>query len=83
MNVVKANDLKVKGVSSIETSLNSQEEAVITVRGEEKFVVMTMNQYHYLREKELEAAVFESKQDLRDSKYEQGSVEDHLSRIKS
>ena len=63
MNVLNANDLKVGGVTAIETALQSGSEIAISVRGERRFVVMGTAQYEHLRECELEAAWLTSKAD--------------------
>ena len=61
---ISANDLKTKGVSAIEFALRTAPEAIVSVRGKDKFVVMDMAQYHYLRECELEAALAQTRADL-------------------
>lgn len=81
MNSISANDLKTKGVSAIEALLEQQPEAVISVRGKERFVVMELAHYHYLRECELDAALAESRQDLAAGRFVQESAEAHLARI--
>lgn len=63
MNTINANDLKVGGVTAIETALQSEPEAAISVRGERRFVVMSTAQYEHLRECELEAAWLTSQAD--------------------
>ena len=50
MSHISANDLKTKGISAIEFALSTAPEAIVSVRGKDKFVVMDMAQYHYLRE---------------------------------
>ena len=82
MPFISANDLKVHGVSAIESALLQQPEAVISVRGKERFVVMEMNQYHYLRECELEAALAQTRADLAAGRVVRETAEDHLERIK-
>jgi len=57
MSQITANDLKARGIAAIESALADQAEATIYVRGKERFVVMEMAHYHYLRECELEAAL--------------------------
>ncbi len=79
---VSANDLKTKGVSAIEAVLAHQTEAVISVRGKERFVVMEMKHYHYLRECELESALAQSRADLAAGRFVKESAEDHLARLK-
>ncbi|ABL00138.1 prevent-host-death protein [Pelobacter propionicus] len=79
---ISANDLKVKGVSAIEAMLATQPEAVISVRGKERFVVMSMDHYHYLRECELEAALAQTRADLAGGRFVKESAEDHLARLK-
>ena len=80
---ISANDLKTKGVSAIEALLATQPEAVISVRGKERFVVMDMDHYHYLRECELESALAQTRADLAEGRFVKGSVEDHLARLKA
>ena len=81
MNTISANDLKTKGVAAIEASLEQRPEAVISVRGKERFVVMEMAQYHYLRECELEAALAETRADLAAGRFVKESPEAHLARL--
>ena len=83
MSSISANDLKTKGVAAIEAVLEQQPEAVISVRGKERFVVMEMAQYHYLRECELEAALAETRADLAAGRFVKESPAAHLKRIES
>lgn len=80
---ISANDLKIKGVSAIEAILATQPEAVISVRGKERFVVMDMDQYHYLRECELESALAHTRSDLAEGRFVKESAKDHLIRLKA
>lgn len=82
MNQLTANDLKVRGVAAIEDVLAGQTEATISVRGKERFVVMDVAQYHYLRECELEAALAQSKADLAAGRALPESATEHMARIK-
>jgi len=81
MNIITANQLKIKGVSAIQNNLSENHELVITVRGKEKFVVMDMKHYNYLRECELDAALHQAKIDYRDGNYITENVDDHIKRI--
>ncbi|MBN1930418.1 MAG: type II toxin-antitoxin system Phd/YefM family antitoxin [Desulfobacterales bacterium] len=81
MNIITANQLKTKGVSVIESKLANENELVITVRGKEKYVVMDMQQYNYLRECELEAALHETRADYQNGKFVIESVEEHIKRV--
>jgi prevent-host-death family protein len=81
MNTITANQLKLKGVSAIQNNLSDDSELVITVRGKEKFVVMDMRHYNYLRECELDAALHQAKIDYRDGNYITENVDDHIKRI--
>ncbi len=49
MNSITASQLRTDGVAAIEKSLAVDCEAVIIVNGEERFVVMDMQRYNYLR----------------------------------
>ncbi len=81
MSVITANDLKTHGVSSLERSLSDSQEAVITVRGEQRFVVMKLEHYHHLREMELEAALVQSREEVRTGNYVEETADEHFKRI--
>ena len=82
MGAVVANDLKTKGIKAIEDALVDQLEAPVSVRGHIKYVVMSQEQYQYLRECELEAALAESKSDIASGKYVKATVAEHIKRLK-
>jgi len=76
--MITANDLKTKGIACLEESLADQPEAVITVRGKESFVVMKIEHYHYLREMELEAALYEARQDMTSGQFSKDTIDQHV-----
>lgn len=78
---ITANDLKTKGVSVLEEATSSGEEAIITVRGKNRYVVLSVDQYNYLRECELEAALSETMKDVEEGRTYSESVEEHIQRI--
>lgn len=81
MPQLTANDLKVRGIAAIESALAEQTEAIISVRGKERFVVMDVAQYHYLRECELDAALLQSRADLAAGRATEETAEAHMARI--
>ncbi len=81
MSPISANDLKTRGVGAIDEALQEQPEAAVTVRGEVRYVVMSKEQYQYLRECELEAALAESRADLDAGRFVKETVAQHLRRI--
>ena len=81
MSHISANDLKTKGISAIELALSNSPEAIVSVRGKDKFVVMDMAHYHYLRECELDAALAQTRADLAAGRMVQESPEAHLARL--
>jgi PHD/YefM family antitoxin component YafN of YafNO toxin-antitoxin module len=81
MNQLTANDLKVRGVAAIEDVLTGQTEATISVRGKDRFVVMDVAQYHYLRECELEAALAQSKADIAAGRAMKETAAEHMARM--
>ncbi len=83
LNSITANELKIKGVSILDQITSEQNEAIITVRGKSKYVVLSIDEYNHLRECELEAALVESKNDIKNNNYKSGTVEDHMSRIEN
>ena len=81
MGTISANDLKTKGVKAIEEALATQPEVAVSVRGQVKYIVMSEEQYQYLRECELEAALAESKADLEAGRFVKETVAQHIRRI--
>ena len=81
MQTVTANDLKTKGIAALESGLAENDEAVITVRGKERFIVMDVAHYHQLRELELEMALIQAKADVAQGEVITESVEDHMKRV--
>ena len=81
MNYISANDLKTKGISAIELALSDAPEAVVSVRGKDRFVVMEVAQYEYLRGCELDAALAETRADLAAGRMVQESPHEHLNRL--
>ena len=81
MTVVTANELKTKGIASIEQLLQDAQEVIISVRGKPRYVVMDIAHFDYLRERELEAAWAESRADVAAGRYRRESAEDHIARL--
>jgi prevent-host-death family protein len=80
-HTITANELKTKGVTILNDETAGGTEVIITVRGKNKFVVLPIEKYNYLRECELEAALLESKRDIKEGKFIKESVEKHIKRI--
>ena len=81
MGPISANDLKSRGIGAVEQALQDQNEAAVTVRGAVKYVIMSADHYHYLRECELEAALAESKANLDAGDFVKETVSQHLRRL--
>jgi PHD/YefM family antitoxin component YafN of YafNO toxin-antitoxin module len=78
---ISANDLKTKGVAAIEAILSTHSEAIVSVRGKERFVVMDLAHYHHLRECELEAALAQARADVAAGRTLKESPEAHVARL--
>ena len=81
MNSITANELKTKGVTVVENALQSDDEAIITVRGKDKYVIIDMNKYNKLRDYELEIALLEARADVAKGRVKRESVTAHMKRI--
>ena len=81
MNAVTANELKTRGVSAVEDRLKTEEEVIISVRGTDKYVVMSLEKYARLREFELDMAVAEARADYEAGRIIKESVDDHMKRV--
>ncbi len=81
MSHISANDLKTKGIAAIEAALSQAPEAIVSVRGKDRFVVMDLAHYRYLRECELDAALAETRADLAAGRFVEESAAEHLARL--
>ena len=79
--IITANELKTKGVTLLNDETSDGNEVIITVRGKSKYVVLPIEKYNYLRECELDAAISETKKDIKEGKFIKESVEKHIKRI--
>jgi len=79
--VISANELKIKGVSAIETMLEKLDEVLISIRGKNKYVVIDMNRYNYLRECELEKALRDVREDIANGRSRILSAEEHFKEL--
>lgn len=81
---ITANDLKTRGIAAIEASLGGgRTEAVVSVRGTDRYVVMELAQYQRLRECELEAALAESRADIAAGRFVVESPAQHVARLQT
>jgi len=83
MSSVTANELKTKGINSIKKLLQKEKEVVVTVRGESKYVIVDMEHYNYLRDCELNIAVLQVEEDIKNGNYTVESANDHIDRLKN
>ena len=81
MSHLSANDLKTGGIAAIESALAGQPEVIISVRGKDRFVVMDVAHYHYLRECELDAALAQSQADVAAGRFVAESAQAHVARL--
>ena len=81
MTSITANELKTKGVSALENALQSDDEAIITVRGKDKYVIVDLKKYSKMREYELEVALLEARADVANNRIKKDSVAEHMKRV--
>ena len=79
---ITANDLKIRGVATIHEALKDQDEAIISVRGQERYVVMDIATYNQLRVYELEAAYYQAQRELAEGQGVEESVDQRMARIR-
>lgn len=84
MSHITANDLKTRGIAAIDAALaGGRSEAVVSVRGADRYVVMELAEYQRLRDCELEAALVESRADIDAGRFVTESAAAHLARLKA
>ncbi len=81
MNAIDAHDLRMYGISIIESALAKNSEIAISISGKQRFVVMDVEHYQYLHEFELEVALKQAKEDVAAGRYVTESVDAHIKRL--
>ena len=81
MKTVTANELKTRGIQAVEAALADADEVIVSVRGQDRYVVMDLDHYNRLREAELSLAIAESRADYEAGNFHTGSPEEHIARL--
>ena len=79
--MLAANDLKVRGVKAIEEEMEHIDEVGITERGKVKHVVMKVEKFDELREYELDKALAEARQDIKEGRFVIETLDEHIKRL--
>jgi len=82
MSHITANELKTKGITALENALKEDREAIISVCGKARFVVMEISQFDQLREAEIYAAWQEAKADLEKGAVATETAQVHIDAVK-
>lgn len=82
IHTITANEIKTKGVNAISDATMDGDEAFISVRGQNRFVVFPIEKYNQLRECELELALLEVRKDIQNGKVIE-SIDEHIARMKN
>ncbi len=81
MSSISASQLKTQCVSAIAETLSETPEAMVSVRGKDRFVVMDIEHYRYPRGCELTAAPAESQPDIAAGRFVKESDDAHMKRL--
>jgi hypothetical protein len=79
---IRAEALQRQGIGLIESTLIHDSEALVTVRGKGRYVIMDIDRYLELKEGELAAALIESREDMKAGRFVESSARDHLEALK-
>lgn len=77
---ITANEIKTKGISSLDIINDDGDDAVITVKGKKKYVVIPIEKYNKIREIELEIALNDVREDIDTGKSYSG-IKKHLKKV--
>lgn len=80
--IISANDLKTKGISVLEGVFEKLDEVLISVRGKNKYVVVDIERYEYLRECEIEQAYRDVKEDIGNKNSTVQTAKEHMKELR-
>lgn len=81
MSTITAAEVKRRGVQAFAAAVRGDGEAVITVRGSERFVVMSVERYNRMRVDELDRAVREARADYKAGRIADRDIKSHMKRL--
>ena len=81
MKTITANDLKSRGISVLESALEHQDEAIISVCGRPRYVLMDIAHYEKFREAELHSAWKEAHRSIAEGDVLETTAEEHIARL--
>jgi len=76
--MITANDLKVKGIKALQNELKDSDEAIISFRGEPKYIVIDFKRYDKLREIELDEAYLQAMKEIKQGNYKSIETDEDL-----
>jgi len=79
--MITANELKVRGVKAIAEELEEKDQVGISVRGKVKYVVMSVEEFDKKRAAELDLALLEVKENLKNGDFVIETAEEHVNRL--
>lgn len=81
MSTITANEIKKHGVHALNDIVGTEGEAIITVRGKKRYVVLPLETYHRLREADLAQAVREVRAEYRAGRIADDDIHAHMDRL--
>jgi PHD/YefM family antitoxin component YafN of YafNO toxin-antitoxin module len=78
---ITANELKTRGVSSLDDTVEANGCAIITIHGKDKYAVLRIEDYNKLRELELDLAIKESLEEIKEGKSYTDGIDEHMKRV--
>ncbi len=81
MNIITADELTTNGIASLEAGLKDDSEAMITVEGKTRFVMMNFEHYQQLQDLQRIAAWQEAGQDITNGDFHT-EIDRHIEKIK-
>jgi hypothetical protein len=81
VTTITANELKTRGLSALDSILAGESEVIVSVRGKNRYVIMSMPAYSHMRECELESALAECRADIKAGRVHKDGIAAHLKRV--
>ena len=80
--IITANEVKRRGVGVFDDVLKKWDEAIISLRGKNRFVVLDIARYNELREKELELAYDDVMRDYKSGDFKEVNAKEHVENLR-
>ncbi len=81
MIMITDEELRSQGNTVFDNTLKGNEKVSVTIEGKDKYILLSQEYYKFLRECEIESAIYESQQNMKKGEFVIETIDKHLAKV--